>query len=206
MTMTKPRFSRTAGTWARCLGTNHRDEAEIGECATCLMPIVKLTKNDKTRLLDLVGRFNANDRRVEDYACWQPSHTCDEQRVLLVQAERDAKIAAGVTNVIGADVIVVRGRKIPQGTRGIVFWLKSEFGWDGTPFSKLGIRDAEGNAHFVRDDYVISANDYVMPEAEEDRMDAQLGKGRSRPTGSHAGCTHAATPKDRAICRKTRAR
>ena len=52
-------------------------------------------------------------------------------------------------------VKVVKGRKVPKGTTGIVFWVKrydySKYGdpWGIYSDTKIGIRDEWGNAHFT---------------------------------------------------------
>jgi len=60
----------------------------------------------------------------------------------------------------GKTVKVVKGRKVPKGTVGEVFWVKrydnSKYGdpWGIYSVTKVGIRDAEGNAHFTSIDNV----------------------------------------------------
>jgi hypothetical protein len=48
-------------------------------------------------------------------------------------------------NVPSIPVEVFKGRKVPTGTVGEVIW----FGVDGFGTIKVGIKDAEGNAHFT---------------------------------------------------------
>ena len=55
----------------------------------------------------------------------------------------------------GKLVKVVKGRKVPKGTTGVVFWVKrydnSKYGdpWGIDSTTKVGIRDDKGQAHFT---------------------------------------------------------
>lgn len=55
----------------------------------------------------------------------------------------------------GKTVTVVRGRKVPKGTTGEVFWLRrydnSKYGdpWGIYSVTKIGIKDKTGNVHFT---------------------------------------------------------
>lgn len=57
-------------------------------------------------------------------------------------------------------VKVVKGRKVPKGTEGIVFWVKrydnSKYGdpWGIYSVTKVGIKDDNGNVHFTAIDNV----------------------------------------------------
>lgn len=52
-------------------------------------------------------------------------------------------------------VKVVKGRKVPKGTEGVVFWVKrydnSKHGdpWGIYSVTKVGIKDDDGNVHFT---------------------------------------------------------
>lgn len=212
----RPRFSKARiSTYVRCLGRNHRDEGELGTCTTCLASIARVTRPDGTkRLYDVNGRYNAADNYVYDYACWNHPHTCDPTIAAAVQAERDAKIAAGEIAVIGQNVTVIRGRKIPKGTKGIVFWVGDDVNaYTGDVFAKVGIKTESNDHVFVKADYCT-----VTPTTSvDDCLDALAGVNMPTPgandkpatprtSGSHAGCTHAATKSARAACRKARAR
>lgn len=53
----------------------------------------------------------------------------------------------------GREVIVMRGRKVPIGTKGIVFWEGASnydpYGRWWNEVKRIGIRDASGNVHFT---------------------------------------------------------
>lgn len=57
--------------------------------------------------------------------------------------------------VYGKRVKVIKGRKVPHGTEGEVFWVKrydnSKYGdpWGIYSVTKVGIRDDAGEAHFT---------------------------------------------------------
>jgi len=66
-----------------------------------------------------------------------------KQQLLNIQAEQ---IANGEI-VVGQTVKVYRGRKVPQGTIGIVFWVADEA--DGYGDWKIGLKDEAGDKHFT---------------------------------------------------------
>ena len=82
--------------------------------------------------------------RARKYTCWNMAHTCDPAMVAQYAAEKLAAIASGEV-VKGATVVVVRGRKVPKGTTGIVFWT----GTDAYDKPKIGFRDAAGATHWT---------------------------------------------------------
>jgi hypothetical protein len=58
----------------------------------------------------------------------------------------------------GSNVKVVKGRKVPKGTMGVVFWIgSSEWG------ERVGIKDASETVHWTSIDNVI----VVLPEGEK---------------------------------------
>ena len=62
--------------------------------------------------------------------------------------------------VVGQTVKVYRGRKVAQGTIGIVFWVAEEE--DAFGCYKIGLKDEEGNKHFTS----ISNVDYYFDGAD----------------------------------------
>lgn len=203
-----PRFSaiRDAG-MTRCMGSNHTDSGMRGICTTCLRDVVRVDKGDgRSRLFNLNSRTTAGDNHREDYACWTTPHECDQEFAARVQAERDVLIAAGDVAVIGARVMVIKGRKITPGTTGIVTWVGTETnGYTGEMFTKLRVADAKGVGHFVRASYCVSAR--VIPADAEIAAEAPVTPkptNTPRATGSHADCSHEATKAARAACRRSR--
>lgn len=201
-TNTLPRFIASAGpndaTHVRCFGANHRDQGVRGYCPRCMAEVVR---DPETRnIYRLRTRHNAADRIVFDYCCWAGTHTCDPETVARVVAEREALIAQGKI-MLTARVTVVRGRKIPKGTTGIVAWEGTAYDYSGVvEYRKLGVRDDAGTMHFIRADYVA----LVDAEIAADEPVAPAPTSTPRAAGSHAQCSHEATPAARAKCRKAR--
>lgn len=64
----------------------------------------------------------------------------------LLEADRESKLEAGEV-VVGAQVEVFKGRKIPKGTTGEVFWIAPQP--DQFDVIKAGIKTADGEKVFV---------------------------------------------------------
>lgn len=213
-TNTLPRFSSShAG--MNCYGTNHRDCATKGTCGRCGRDVVK---TDKGRILDIRIRVNANDRVVEDFACWQPAHVCDTIIAARFQAEHDAKIAAGEI-IVTQHVIVTAGRKIPKGTQGIVRYVDMDNaygprvgikveGSEGLQYTAMKNVTATNVATIPGTDVTIAAANTIAAPATQpvDTEPKPVRKAAApRTTGSHANCSHEATKAGRAACRRARA-
>lgn len=128
---THPRVTKT-GTQARCHGLHHKDTGEIVICERCQAKIVQL-KNGR-----LVGTMD-----LPRYFCWSPSHVCDPGMVEWVAQQRAAQLSSGEI-VKGQTVKVVRGRNVPKGTQGSIFWTgSSAYG------KRVGIRDENGKSWFT---------------------------------------------------------
>ena len=69
------------------------------------------------------------------------------QRLKDEQAMRDAQSVADGEIVVGQTVKVYRGRKVPIGTVGIVFWVAAEA--DRFDTWKIGIKCDDGVKHFL---------------------------------------------------------
>lgn len=202
----------TNATHVHCMGSGHRDSAKLGTCTSCGVVVVK---TDKGRILDLNARYNAADRHVEDYACWQPSHECNEELVAL-HARVTARALEAGDLIIGQHVTVTKGRKVAKGTEGIIRWIGE---------SSFGLRfalEVEGVA-----DRVFIAATNVTATNQLERVEAAVAEAMTAPTidvhdaepvdfsniatmsaarstGSHAACSHPATKAARAACRKAR--
>ena len=103
---------------------------------------------------------------------WKQPHYCqatDEQAAEYqarlqqtkdqLKALEDAAIANGEI-VVGQIVKVYRGRKVPQGTIGTVFWIAEQE--DAFGCYKIGIKDEAGNKHFT----AINNVDYYFDGAD----------------------------------------
>jgi hypothetical protein len=133
-----PTTTRLDGTYAPCAGNNHHDSGEIVKCDGCR---AQVAKREDGKLFD-VREFGTYFARK--YTCWNMAHTCDPAVAAQVAGENSIAIAEGQI-VKGATVTVVRGRKVPKGTTGVVFWV----GTDSYDKPKIGIRDDAGVTHWT---------------------------------------------------------
>jgi hypothetical protein len=103
---------------------------------------------------------------------WKQPHYCqatDEQAAEYqarlqetkdqLKALEDAAIANGEI-VVGQTVKVYRGRKVPIGTMGVVFWIAEQE--DAFGCYKIGFKDEAGNKHFT----AINNVDYYFDGAD----------------------------------------
>jgi hypothetical protein len=103
---------------------------------------------------------------------WKQPHYCqatDEQAAEYqarlqetkdqLKALEDAAIANGEI-VVGQTVKVYRGRKVPIGTMGVVFWVAEQE--DAFGCYKIGFKDEAGNKHFT----AINNVDYYFDGAD----------------------------------------
>lgn len=127
-------------TGAHCRGLNHSDSGEIVTHDRCGADVVR---RDDGNLYDIV---HAGFYQARKFNCWSGTHDCDPKLVELADAERAAALAAGDVTTKSARVEVFKGRKVPKGTVGVVFWV-GEDSYSGKP--KIGIRDDAGTAHFL---------------------------------------------------------
>ena len=85
------------------------------------------------------------------YCTATPEQAAEYQAGLKAQIDEETKLKlealANGEIVVGQTVKVYRGRKVPQGTIGVVFWIADEADDYGT--YKLGIKSADGTKHFV---------------------------------------------------------
>jgi len=133
-----PTITKLDGVWAPCAGNNHTDGGEIVKCDGCA---AQIAKRPDGKLFDVKGFGYYHARK---FTCWNMAHTCDPAAVARYAAEKAAAIASGEV-VKGARVVVVRGRKVPKGTTGVVFWT----GLDAYDKPKIGLRDDAGTTHWT---------------------------------------------------------
>jgi predicted Zn-dependent protease len=118
-----------------CRGANHSDYGVRGTCDDCGANVIKIDGKS--------GYANAMVQRT-GYYCFNKRHECDPAKVARRAAERAAALADGQI-IKGATVEVIKGRKVPVGTVGVVFWT----GTDGYGTDKVGLRGDDGQAHFT---------------------------------------------------------
>lgn len=86
-----------------------------------------------------------------------PVHKCNEHEIAQYQELIQRQLSEGVI-VKGQKVVVVKGRKVPKGTQGEIFWLGYET-WNGESILKrLGIVTPTGEKVFVSSEYVEAQN------------------------------------------------
>lgn len=102
-----------------CRGLNHSDHADTGRCDSCGKTVALVHRPGKSDYLVNVGHHNGGQRY---YYCFSNFHTCDAEEVENWTAYKAARLAEGAI-IKGQTVTVVKGRKVPLGTVGIVFWV-----------------------------------------------------------------------------------
>ena len=142
-----PTTTKLDRTYAPCAGLNHTDSGEIVKCDDCR---AQVAKREDGKLFN-VSEFGSYFARK--YTCWNMAHTCDPDVAAQVAGEKALAIAEGVI-VKGQTVTVVRGRKVPKGTTGIVFWI----GTDSFDKPKIGFRDDAGTTHWTAASNVEALN------------------------------------------------
>ena len=124
---------------------------------------------------------------------WKSPHYCTAteedaaEYQATLQRQKDAAViqhAADIAKgeiVVGQTVKVYRGRKVPQGIIGVVFWVAEEA--DAFDVWKIGIKVEQGDKHFLSisnvDFYFDGAdalNDSRVAEAKEHRKLAKEAK------------------------------
>jgi hypothetical protein len=199
MTTNRPHFRASQpAEYARCMGTNHNDTARRGTCSNCGTDIVK---TEKGRLLNIHTRCNAADRWVEDYACWDHSHECNPETAALYQARLARALEAGDI-IVGQHVTVIKGRKLAKGTTGTISWVgMNDYG------PRVGIKtSADAEPIYTALTNVQATNQLgTEPVSELTAIVRQrVAPETTTRRGSHADCSHEATPAARAKCRKAR--
>lgn len=82
-----------------------------------------------------------------------PVHECDEREVIKYQELIQRQLAEGAI-VKGQKVVVTKGRKVPKGTQGEIFWLGFET-WNGESILKrVGLISESGEKFYVNSEYV----------------------------------------------------
>jgi len=116
-----------------CRGLNHHDHGYRAYCDRCNANVIQWVDNDeKTKKI--------TDARERSY-CFDAPHQCDPESVALYADAMANKIRKGST------VEVIKGRKVPIGTTGVVFWVAPEA--DGYGVYKIGFTTDTGDKHFL---------------------------------------------------------
>ena len=122
------------------------------------------------------GKRYLAQRNVQEYeggtGTWKSPHYCAatdggaqyQANLLSDKLEKEYRLSVEIANgeiVVGQTIKVYRGRKIPQGTIGVVFWVAEEA--DGYGVYKIGFKDEAGIKYFC----AINNVDFYFDGADE---------------------------------------
>lgn len=141
------------------------------------------------------GKRYLAERAVREYGdgvgTWKQPHYCKatpeeaaEYQAMLKrekdkQDERTSEEIANGEIVYGQTVKVYRGRKVPQGTIGVVFWVAEEA--DNFNVWKIGIKDEAGVKYFL----AINNVDFYFDGADE-LNDKKVAEGKAQAKADRA--------------------
>ena len=119
------------------------------ECNKCGEEVYfDVNRNGKRYLAaDIVAQYD------EGVGKWKQPHYCSPTMIPLyaaVLAEREEARVAAVANgeiAKGQTVEVFKGRKVPVGSTGVIFWVADAF--DGAGVTRVGFKTETGEAHFT---------------------------------------------------------
>jgi hypothetical protein len=132
-------FTKQDGVIAPCNGINHTDRGEIMTHDRCGATVAK-REDGKVFNVRHVGRY-----RARKFSCWSDLHICDQTAVAMQEKARAHRVESGSIEK-GCEVVVFKGRKVPKGTTGVVFWL-GECNYSGKP--KIGFRTKDGETIWI---------------------------------------------------------
>ena len=139
--------TKLEGVYAPCAGVNHRDGGEIRQCSRCR---AQVAVREDGKVFDVRGFGQYFARK---FTCWNMLHKCDPDVAAQVAGERAMAIASGEI-VVGQSVVVVKGRKVPKGTTGVITWT----GFDSYDKPRIGFRDEAGEIHWTAASNVEALN------------------------------------------------
>jgi hypothetical protein len=126
------------------------------ECEKCGALVTKaISKAGKTYTANVIvwrGDLNGSKEILS-------GHTCDANEVISYGKLTNSNLKNGLL-IKGQEVIAVKGRKVAKGTTGIIFWVEIDngFAYGDNKVTRVGFKDAEGNAHFTAATNVIATN------------------------------------------------
>lgn len=124
---------------------------EDGGYATVSLGAQRWASHDRERD---IARIDAGCDDLKAYADYQAEKAAREAAT----AERLRREAAARRVEKGKRVRVVRGRKVPRGTEGVVIW-RGKSHWGGY---RVGIKDAQGEVHWTAESNVEVAEFAAM--------------------------------------------
>ncbi len=123
-----------------CNGINHSDHATRGTCPACGAAVASKGGGAvfPLRIYTTPGGYERTA-----ITCYRPRHACDPARVAAHRAAVLVDLDAGQLYV-RFPVRVVKGRKVPVGTVGVLTWVG-----EGDYGLRVGLRDVHGTVHWT---------------------------------------------------------
>lgn len=150
-----------------CRGRNHADRGTLGSCGACGRQVVQRA-GGKSGYAEPV----TNEYGSVVFWCWGGSHDCDVERMAAHRRSVLVDLAMGTLRP-RFPVKVVKGRKVPKGTTGVLTWIgQGDYG------PRVGLRDADGATHWT-----AASNVEVHVEGE---LAAQVADTWARATARRA--------------------
>lgn len=134
----------TYGLWER---NGYEDSDFYANCVNTQNGTLDCIEYDTTRMGG--GGYAVVDLTPENYALYL--HNGGKLNQLKSAIEAETIKACKVLK--GKEVVVIRGRKVPHGVKGEVFWIKKvnydRYGREWNEEEKIGIKDIEGNVYWT---------------------------------------------------------
>lgn len=112
-----------------CCGINHTDRGYSGTCDQCGKAVAK---RDDHAIFDIQLRGSYSARKM---SCWSGPHRC-EPAAVEAWTEHKRQLADSGEILKGMRVEVLKGRKVPVGTVGVVCWT----GIDNYDTARIGLK------------------------------------------------------------------
>jgi len=127
-------------------------------CRNCGNPVAWRTSKKGNRYLAQPKHWTGD--KVDGARTYWPAHDCTpdpewRERVAAAETQRITEAMQAGRIERGCTITVVKGRKIPLGTSGVVFWVAPEA--DGYGVIKCGFTTADGDKLFTNIENVKGA-------------------------------------------------
>lgn len=131
------------------------------DCNNCGARVAKAISNaGKSYLASVVVVHNQYAETNQHGKMILPAHECDANEVKNYSKKIAMALEMGLI-VKGQEVIVVKGRKVPKGTRGIVFWVKEEKINGEVSETRIGFKDSNETVYWIDAKNVAATNQYL---------------------------------------------
>jgi len=127
---------------AKAVGSSH-------PCRNCGAVVVKAVSNaGKTYTASVVMVSSRFADHYDPKKAIYPAHSCDP-----LEAERyQKKIAQKIENgeiIKGQRIEVIKGRKVPKGVSGVVFWVSYQTFNGSEILDRVGFKSDDGTTYFI---------------------------------------------------------